>query len=353
MNVDSWSPLQEVWLGDCYPSKFYDHLSPDVRDCFYEITEITKHDLKIIERKLNDLGVVVQRPLYERVDDYINNGNLEKPHITPRDFYFCHNDNFYFNDDFDGGKPWNHVIANYRSNKTVNIKDRFLNGIQINGSNVVRVGKDVYFDMAYDQSIIAVPFTRGWKGDDKKMLIEIFNKHVKPSFNNFRCHMLFNGGHIDGCFAILRPGLILTSSYFSEYETTFPGWEVINLNGPEFENWAYGKIIGNHEDKNWYAPNLKNNNSFNDHIVKHALDWVGTFTETYFNINCLVVDTKNVLMLGENDKLFNYLSKKGINVHSVPFRTRTFWDGGVHCLTVDIKRNGKVEDYFKIAKDYT
>ena len=58
-------------------------------------------------------------------------------------------------------------------------------------------------------------------------------------------------------------------------------------------------------------------------------------------------------MLGENDKLFNYLSKKGINVHSVPFRTRTFWDGGVHCLTVDIKRNGKVEDYFKIAKDYT
>jgi len=337
MNVDCWSPLQEVWLGDCYPAKFYDHLANDVRDCFYKITEITKHDLKIIEKKLNDLGVVVQRPFYEKVDDYLVNGNLQKPHITPRDYYFCHNNNLYFKDDFGGANPWNHIVENYRSNKIVNVKDRFLQGLQINGSNVVRVGKDIYFDLAYDDF-------------DKKVLKDMFNKHVRPSFDNFRCHTLFNGGHIDGCFAILRPGLILASEYFTEYETTFPGWEVINLKSPEFANWDTNRMTGYYEDKNWHAPNLQNNNSFNDHIVNYALDWVGNFTETYFDINCLVVDPKNVLMLGENDKLFNYLLKKGINVHSVPFRTRTFWDGGLHCLTVDIKRDGKLNNYFKFEK---
>jgi hypothetical protein len=65
--------------------------------------------------------------------------------------------------------------------------------------------------------------------------------------------------------------------------------------------------------KNWYLPNLKNNNFFNDHIIKYALDWVGDFKETYFDINCLVVDEKNVLMIGDNDPLYNALNKKGIS----------------------------------------
>jgi hypothetical protein len=25
-NYNSWSPLKEVWLGDCYPKHFYNHL---------------------------------------------------------------------------------------------------------------------------------------------------------------------------------------------------------------------------------------------------------------------------------------------------------------------------------------
>lgn len=338
-NYNSWSPLKEVWLGDCYPKHFYDHLNSEIQECFHKITEITQQDLKIIQSKLESLGVVVQRPSYQRIEDYIVNDQLEKPHITPRDFYFSHNSNLYFNDPWGSGKPWLHVINSYKKNDTINIEKRFLSGLQINGSNVVRVGKDIYFDLHYDNA-------------KKETQIEIFKTEVYPYFKDFRCHLLFNGGHIDGCFAILRPGLILASHYFTEYEKTFPGWEVIQLNKPEFQNFKKN-TTGFESVNTWYVPGLQTNNSFNDHIIKYALNWVGNFHETYFALNCLVVDEKNILMLGENEALFNTLIKKGINVHMMPFRAGTFWDGGLHCLTVDILRDSTIEDYFQFKDDIT
>jgi N-dimethylarginine dimethylaminohydrolase len=88
------------------------------------------------------------------------------------------------------------------------------------------------------------------------------------------------------------------------------------------------------------------NRSFNQHVIDHALDWVGMYTETYFELNCLVIDTENVVMLAENDSLARDLETHGINVHWVPFRTRSFWDGAMHCLTVDIRRQSQIEDFF-------
>ena len=338
-NYNSWSPLKEIWLGDCYPKNFYDHLDNEVKECFHKITEITQEDLKIIQSKLEQLGVTVRRPSYHKIEDYLNNDTLEKPHITPRDFYFSHKDKLYFNDNFGGGRPWYDTIDLYKKNRLINLEKRLLVGLQINGSNVVRVGKDIYFDLAYDKI-------------DKEIQINMFKEHVYPYFKDFRCHLLFNGGHIDGCFAILKPGLILASRYFQDYGATFPGWEIIQLDRPEFQNFKK-KTIGFQAAKNWYVPNLAKNNFFNEYIIKYALDWVGNFKETYFDINCLVVDEKNVLMLGDNEPLFDALYKKGINVHSVPFRARTFWDGGLHCLTVDILRDSSLIDYFDFQKNFT
>jgi hypothetical protein len=106
----------------------------------------------------------------------------------------------------------------------VHLEKRLLVGLQINGSNVVRAGKDIYFDLAYDNV-------------DKETQVNIFKEQVYPYFKDFRCHLLFNGGHIDGCFAILKPKLILASRYFQDYSKTFPGWELIRLDNPEFQNF--------------------------------------------------------------------------------------------------------------------
>lgn len=44
----NWGKLKEVWLGDVYPSHFYDHLKSEVRDVFYKLTESTKQVLAVI-----------------------------------------------------------------------------------------------------------------------------------------------------------------------------------------------------------------------------------------------------------------------------------------------------------------
>jgi arginine deiminase len=70
------------------------------------------------------------------------------------------------------------------------------------------------------------------------------------------------------------------------------------------------------------------------------------YTETYFELNCLSIDDRNVIMLAENTILAEELSTQGITVHWAPFRARSFWDGGMHCLTVDIRRNSLMQDHF-------
>jgi hypothetical protein len=30
----------------------------------------------------------------------------------------------------------------------------------------------------------------------------------------------------------------------------------------------------------------------------------------------------------------------------VPWRHRYFWDGGLHCITLDLRRDGTQQDYF-------
>ena len=322
---DSWSKLNEVWLGDCYPKNFYDHLAPEVKDCFHQITEMTQEDLTVIQHKLEEFGVTVKRPTYDSIENYSHNGNLVKPQITPRDYYFSLGNDLYFEDGFANfGRPWRQVVEEYNSTGLVNIEHRLHQQLQVNGANIVRAGRDLFFDLP-----------------DSK-LIEQFKEQVLPKFKSFRCHLIFNGGHTDSCFATLRPGLILASEYYDGYAETFPGWELLPLDRPEFST----KTDPAHFlDKNWWLP-TGSNDSFNEHITKHALDWVGNYTETYFDINCLVIDEKNVMMLGDNDNLYNELHKRGINVHQVPFRTRTFWDGGLHCLTVDIQRQSHLQDYF-------
>ena len=45
----NWGKLKEVWLGDVYPSHFYDHLESQVCDVFYELTERTQQDLDMFK----------------------------------------------------------------------------------------------------------------------------------------------------------------------------------------------------------------------------------------------------------------------------------------------------------------
>lgn len=321
---NSWSQLEEVWLGDVYPSDWYDHLSAEVKDVFYRLTEITKEDLFQIQKTLESFNITVRRPYYKRIEDFIDhNGQLIKPQICPRDTFLtvgntllCH----------PGQKTaWQQYLNEYEKDSQSIVKDNSNVNI-LNGANVVRVGRDIIIDR------------------------DCFDFEYRNQFNDsrYRVNVVANGGHMDGCFAILKPGLILANHYFDDYERTFPGWEIIMLNSPTYNAaplTGYKQPYPVYNGKFWDT-NVGTTNMFNDHIIEHALDWVGCYTETYFELNCLVIDEHNVVMLAENHRLAETLSAHDINVHWVPFRARSFWDGAMHCLTLDIRRRSTIEDFF-------
>jgi len=319
-SFDSWSPLQEVWLGDVYPASWYDHLDSEIRDVFARLTEITQQDLMTIQKLLESRGITVQRPRYDHIDYYIHDGNLRKPEICPRDRYIVVGNRLLT--PWDASPSWDHTLSNY----TQDTRCRIEVGTQhfFNGANVVRVGKDIIVDR------------------------DCFDYEYQGEFPDHRVTVVANGGHMDGCFAILQPGLILANRYWNDYEKTFPGWDIIMLDNPTYAaapSRGYLQPYPVYNGKFWNTT-VGHNRAFNDHVIRHALDWVGCYTETYFELNCLVIDPDNVVMLAENPTLADDLSARGITVHWVPFRARSFWDGAMHCLTVDIRRDGGMQDYF-------
>jgi glycine amidinotransferase len=317
---NSWSRLEEVWLGDVYPADWYDHLQSDIRDIFRELTDITKKDLLEIQKKIESFKVAVQRPRYDNIDDFLDQDNLIKPEICPRDRYITVGNTLYT--PYQSTRAWQHILDEYCHSDGCTVKTGASHNLK--GANVVRVGRDIIID----------------KGS--------FDYQYHNEWPGYRVQVLDNGGHLDGCFAVLRPGLILANHYFDDYERTFPGWEIIMLDDPTYHaapSTGYQQPYPVYNGKFWNTT-VGANKRFNDHIIQHAQDWVGCYTETYFELNCLVIDENNVVMLAENHELAETLSRHGITVHWVPFRARSFWDGAMHCLTVDIRRQSVIEDFF-------
>ncbi len=317
---NSWSQLEEVWLGDVYPASWYDHLEPAVKEVFGQLTEVTKQDLTHIETVLKSFGIIVQRPVYDDIDKYLVNDNLIKPQICPRDHYLVVGNELLI--DHNDSPAWQHTYPRYQQDSRCRIVKT--NTRLLNGANVVRVGRDIIIDR------------------------DIFDYEYDQRWPEYRVQVVANGGHMDGCFSILKPGLILANHYWNEYEQTFPGWQIIMLDNPTYgaaPHTGYQQPYPVYNGKFWDTT-VGTNRTFNDHIIQHALDWVGCYTETYFELNCLVINPSNVLMLSHNEPLAETLHRHGITVHWVPFRTRSFWDGAMHCLTLDIRRQSALVDYF-------
>lgn len=321
-SYDSWSQLEEVWLGDVYPVSWYEHLEPEVRDVFQHITEITKQDLDQIQQLLTAQGVTVRRPVYDSIDKFVDDrGMLKKPEICPRDTFLTVGQTLLT--PYGDTPAWQAVIDQYlQQGQSVVAGTNHV----INGANVVRIGQDIVIDTdVFDVDPASVDST---------------------VFGGYRLHWEKNGGHMDGCFAILRPGLVLANHYFDGYDRTLPGWHRIFLNEPTY--WSHRRTPppGSEYNGKFYADDVCFNQSFNRHVVEHAQNWVGNYTETYFELNCLVLNEHNVIMLGHNQELERTLAEHDITVHWVPFRCRGFWDGGMHCITVDIRRQGTLQNYF-------
>jgi len=323
---NGFDTLTEVWLGDVYPTEFYQDFDSEVRDAFEQITVMTIEDLNKIQTVLESKNVKVQRPQFSsNLENYLNeSGTLIKPPIMPRDTELALGNTFY------------HLRSDYKIDPWQKQIDAMIdNGVDIRigpsgddlsciqPPSIVRCGNDLYVDIDS-------------------------HKHVMPQIaltliewsKQYRVHLISTGGHSDGVFCPIREGLIITTHWIDDYEKTFPGWEVFKI--PRELTGIAGSL------QNWWVPEIQisSNSLFAKHIEERAIDWVGNYQETQFSVNMLVINHDTVLAVNQNPVLTEFLTKKGIEVIIVDFRCKEFWDGGMHCLTCDTHRNSSIKNYF-------
>jgi hypothetical protein len=344
-----------------------------VRDLFERIAIETEEDYQCIIKKLQSFGVEILRPDLPEIT-YAQDRYFAPP-MTPRDmmcmignkFYHHHqwfdfqtfygkvkdpswpecqnleefaslpnwiqaecNDLHHLQENINHYQntilPYNKIFAtiNSQNNEIISTKELYRSGAMVS-----RIGRDLYFATErYDVDIAE------------------YKKMIDSKFPATRNHVVNTGGHGDGTYCPVCPGLIISLKDVPTYADTFPGWEVVYLPN---QSWDAVRPFLDLKEKNrgaWWIPGFEYDQSVIDIVESWLSHWTGYVEETVFDVNMLIIDPKNVMVFNYNKQVFDALERYGITAHVVPFRHRYFWDGGIHCVTTDLHREGTMQDYF-------
>jgi N-dimethylarginine dimethylaminohydrolase len=96
----------------------------------------------------------------------------------------------------------------------------------------------------------------------------------------------------------------------------------------------------------WWVKGQEHNDAFTEFVEQWLTNWVGYVEETNFDINVLMLDDKHCCISNiNNENQKEFAKKHNIELIHVPWRHRYFWDGGLHCITLDLFREGSQKDY--------
>ena len=332
----SWQPLEEVIVGRAYDPEYFDFIDdPKVRNQLQLILEETAEDLDNLQRTIESYGAVVHRPDLRDKDSFQNAQIQEHgaplPPLTPRDWQITL-----------GQKllrvlpiPELDTICERYKGSLVNPhgsqwdSDCILNGAS--ASCIVRVGRDIFFD----NSEFLRPDQTQWIIDN------VLDQ-------DYRIHEAVTDGHGDAVFAILKPGVILSSKHDINLDLgkDFPGWEVLKIWDSSI--WAameVGKFKEENFNGRWYVQGQTPTPEFANFVDTYLKRWTGFVSETVFDVNCLVLDEQHVIFSAYNRDVFEFCKRHRIEPIICELRHSYFWDGGISCCTQDIRRRGGLETY--------
>jgi glycine amidinotransferase/scyllo-inosamine-4-phosphate amidinotransferase 1 len=336
----SWQPLEEVIVGRAYRPDYFEFLNDSqVRNQLQQILAETEEDLDNLSRTIEQFGARVRRPdLVDKeqfITGQIHSSGAPLPPLTPRDWQITL-----------GNKllrvlpmgELDNLCAEYATTQSGSVvnphgshwdPDCILNGAS--ASCIVRVGQDVFFD----NSDYLRPDQTRW----------IVDNVLGPEY---RIHEAVTDGHGDAVFAILKPGVILSSKHDQNlnFERDFPGWEVCKVWDSSI--WAaieVGKFKAESTPGAWYVTGQTPSEQFIRFVDTYLSKWTGFVQETVFDVNCLVLDESHVIFSAYNKDVFDFCRKHRIEPIISELRHSYFWDGGISCCTQDIRRRGGLETY--------
>jgi N-dimethylarginine dimethylaminohydrolase len=140
--------------------------------------------------------------------------------------------------------------------------------------------------------------------------------------DKYRIHFLkdvYYGSHIDSTLVALRPGLVLANPARLNDDTL-----------PEIlKQW---KVI--------YSPPMENTDRYDPDYLSKCIgsDWI--------DMNAFSISPDVVVVDRNQPTLIKVLEKEGLDVIPLKLRHSKLLGGGPHCVTLDVRRKGKLERYF-------
>ena len=400
---NKWGKLKTVMLGDHYRAEFFDPIKDiKVKDSLKRIADETQEDLEGYERVLKDFGCEVIRPNLDHsqtIMDHVNiNGavtghqGVPRSPLQVRDGQFVAGNNLYFTmgekgiyEDLVKRYKDNHYMLNWLTTEEhTKLKYRKWNETQFNEvnnwyQNKIEYGTyqqykedpDYFEKLPANEREILKRF-HVWAGDavdapswtlvGRDLYVDAFDKEIRKSqkeklindIPNIRINVLHHGGHSDGCFHTIKPGALISLLEIQNYKSTFPDWDVCYLPDQSWEKVDGFMQLKNQVGGKWWVPGEEDNSDLTNFVETWLQDWVGFVEETVFDVNVLVLDEHHVCVSQiDNPTINEFLKKHKMEPVHVPWRHRYFWDGGLHCITLDLEREGTQEDYFPNRGDTT
>jgi hypothetical protein len=336
----SWQPLEEVIVGRAYPADYFDFIdNPQVKNQLGQILDETEEDLLNLSHTIEQYGAKVLRPDLidkQQFQTYqLKNNGAPLPPLTPRDWQITL------------GNKLLRILPIQELDSICNSYEQESAGAVVNphgkrwdpncilngasASCIVRVGRDVFFD----NSDYLKPHQSRWIADN---LLG----------TEYRIHEAVTDGHGDAVFAILKPGVILSSKHDVNlnFDKDFPGWEVCKIWDTSIHAaMAVGKFRYEESPGAWYVQGQTPTPEFTEYVNTYLTKWTGFVAETVFDVNCLVLDEQNVIFSAYNKTVFDFCEQHKINPIICELRHSYFWDGGISCCTQDIRRRGGLETY--------
>jgi N-dimethylarginine dimethylaminohydrolase len=140
--------------------------------------------------------------------------------------------------------------------------------------------------------------------------------------DKFRVHFLkdvYYGSHIDSTFVALRPGLLLCNPSRINDDTLpeiLKQWDVI------------------------YSPEMENTERYDDEYLAKCIG------SNWIDMNAFSISPNLVVVDSDQTALIKLIEKNGVDVIPIKLRHSKMMGGGFHCVTLDVRRAGKLERYF-------
>ena len=336
----SWQPLEEIIVGRVYtPEHFAFIENKQVRDQLGQLLSETAEDLDRLCQVLEGFGVTVRRPDLIDVDRFTQHAVRQHyaplPPLTPRDWQITLGERLLRVLNI---PEMDRVLDHYEQQQPGSVLDphqgRYNATHPIVGavaSCIVRCGEDVFFDNSEFLTTQHMEWIRDNVLDSR-----------------YRVHHCQTNGHGDAVFAILKPGVIISSMHDADinYRESFPGWEVHKVwDASIFAAQEVGKFKYENFNGRWYVQQPQPDPAFAQFVDTYLTKWTGFVSETVFDVNCLVVDEQHVIFSSYNKGVFDFCQRHGIEPIIVEQRHKYFFDSGISCCTQDIRRRGGLERY--------